>query len=719
MLSPDVDTPPLRRWPPNAFKFEPAHGYFVRLAARNSAHSVRVFADSVGLNGRDFDIRELLHFCRQFPITNMDELIASTPIIRGTTVKFNGQKVPRRMWSLRQPRVCGACIGEARYYRNWWDLVVIGRCPIHDRPLVEGAYSSKLAWWYPAVGITPEGYDLAISGGQSSEAIRESWDAYVLGRMGVLSSFPVPFLDESEIYEVISVVELLGKAAMLGFRTKAPGRLADIDRHQALSVGFNAFRGGEDGLVGLIEKYARSRPCQLDSKNGSAGLESFLGWLVKAEKGIPPSTARKKVSEAMRLVAGGHGIGYKRGRGSASTLVPNERPTALKPLARTLDISHRRLRVIAKRLGLLRRKTSRGVYHSFGSEDISLIKSTLADLVCLKDARRMTGLSSKKFKQFCKAKGLVAFAYAGTAQALFRRTEIEKCVSAPWDDGDGLVQSPSLYRLRRAPAIQGLGLSVAGSILGVRPTVVSSLIADGYLKPVALSQVGADKAGVEEKGFLAFSTRYARASLYFDGNAQRSSRCIDQLRKLGVERIPLSFTGTSFVERQEVRQLLGLTFDPDDPRSCPAVNFWNAMRVWLNQVQSPTLVYPDYGANAAKLWSADFRSRALAILEPTTSRVHFDFHCDSGSRRGRLFRDQFERIRHEWPNAQIFDGDDSYRAIDSRCGLTLTAKDNWPEFFRWIELRMKLLRSVFSRGADRRTAAITYMKAPRIEQAAI
>ncbi|MBV9570791.1 MAG: TniQ family protein [Alphaproteobacteria bacterium] len=706
---------PLRRWPEEAFEQEPAHGFFVRLAQRNGAHSTRVFADSFGLNGRDFDLRELLSFCQAFPVRNIDRVAAATPRCGGSFIHLNGQKFRKRTdWSLLHPRVCGACLGESRYYRNWWDLIVIGRCPIHDQPLINGSPSSNLAWWYPAIGVTPEGHDLAIAAPGHNQTIRPSWDAYLLGRIGILPPVSVPLLDCCELYEVITAAELLGKAALFGFGRKAPGRLKDVIRYHALSAGFSAFREGNQGVVALIEEYARSPTSGIHNRNHNASLESFFGWLIKAEKCLRPSIARTHISEAMRLIAGAHGIGCRRGR--KSSYASQVSPTALKPLAKHLGIPKKRLLAIAKKIGLLRKRTGRGIYHSFGSEDISLIRSTLADLICLRDAIHLTGLSAKKFKQFCKAKGIGAFAYPGTAQALFRRTEIEKCISASCDAGDGSLQSPSLYRRRRPPTIQGLSLSVAASILGVRPVVVSALIADGYLNLVDLSQASAGTAGVEETQFLAFSTRYARASLYFEGNAQTSSRCIDQLRKLGVERIPLSFTGTSFVERQEVRKALGLTLDPDDRRVCPAAEFWNQMRVWIKQAQSPTLVYPDYGADSAKLWSGDFRTRALVILEPTISRVRIEFHSTSGSRRGRLFRDHLERIRREWSNSEIFEGHDSYCATDSHYGLSLTATDNWPELFRWIELRMKLLRSVFSRGAECSSAVVSRAKSPRVSQ---
>src|SRR6185503_14148696 len=96
------------------------------------------------------------------------------------------------------------------------------RCPIHDRPLERGVGPQKLAWWYPEIGITPEGSDLAIKQAPQEDVPRNSWDAYVLGRMGVIPQIRVSSLDESEMFEVIAAVELLGRAAIFHFGTVAP-----------------------------------------------------------------------------------------------------------------------------------------------------------------------------------------------------------------------------------------------------------------------------------------------------------------------------------------------------------------------------------------------------------------------------------------------------------------------------------------------------------------
>lgn len=67
MPSPLIEFP-LPAWPREAFPFEPAHGYFRRLAVANAQVSVRTLGSYVGVNGRNFDREELLEFCsRAFP----------------------------------------------------------------------------------------------------------------------------------------------------------------------------------------------------------------------------------------------------------------------------------------------------------------------------------------------------------------------------------------------------------------------------------------------------------------------------------------------------------------------------------------------------------------------------------------------------------------------------------------------------------------------------
>lgn len=86
---------PLPSWPREAYPFEPAHGYFRRLAAANAQVSVRTLGSYVGVNGRNFDREELLEFCSRFPSKGIENLQRSTPQIEGSLVIMNGEIISR------------------------------------------------------------------------------------------------------------------------------------------------------------------------------------------------------------------------------------------------------------------------------------------------------------------------------------------------------------------------------------------------------------------------------------------------------------------------------------------------------------------------------------------------------------------------------------------------------------------------------------------------
>lgn len=414
--------PPLPRWEAEAFESEPAHGYFVRLAARNGAHSTRVFADSVGLNGRDFELREMLSFCLRFPISNKERLCAATPTTEQTLLRLNGQQF-RKMtdWSLRQPRVCAACLGEARYYRNWWDLRVLGRCPFHDRPLQSGTASSLLAWWYPAVGVTPQGHDLAIGNCRRAQEVRPSWDAYVLGRMGLTPAHPLPVLDECELHEAIGAAEFLGKVASFDMDRRPPRRISSNDhkRYQLICLGFSAFARGSSGVRELFERCLERRNGATASSHGPSPVDLY-GWVLGAARNLPETVARDFILQTIGLLTHARGVEH-RGIKKGSKLIGSGR-IALAPLARELSMSKDRLRAIAGACNILRRESNKGRHHSFDPVEVAAIKDVLADLVSIKEARALLGVGRRRFAALRSSGAVVPFLNDGNANVVFRKS---------------------------------------------------------------------------------------------------------------------------------------------------------------------------------------------------------------------------------------------------------------------------------------------------------
>lgn len=104
--------PPVARWGIEPRQDEPAHGYFLRLAALNGQQSIRPFAMALGINCRNIKPQEILGFCEELPIGNLDALRESTPVLdeRGY-VHIRGERLRRgRDWSVRNRRYCPECL---------------------------------------------------------------------------------------------------------------------------------------------------------------------------------------------------------------------------------------------------------------------------------------------------------------------------------------------------------------------------------------------------------------------------------------------------------------------------------------------------------------------------------------------------------------------------------------------------------------------------------
>ena len=103
----------LSDWPREAYPFEPAHGFFRRLARVNGQQSARVLAGLVGVRGRNVVPEEMLSFVTQFPVRNIENMARFEPTACGTGFVLNGEKLGRLDYSIRRPRYCAHCLRES------------------------------------------------------------------------------------------------------------------------------------------------------------------------------------------------------------------------------------------------------------------------------------------------------------------------------------------------------------------------------------------------------------------------------------------------------------------------------------------------------------------------------------------------------------------------------------------------------------------------------
>jgi len=385
--------PPVRAWPPEVYPQEPAHGYFVRLASRNGAQSTKVFADSVGLNGRNPDPAELLDFCSRFPLRGLDFMTHGSPRIEGSYLYMNGQKFnTKRDWSMVAPRVCAACIGEKRYYRNWWDLTVLSFCPVHGRPLIAGTDQARLRWWCPEVGITTDGQDLASDGTSRVTDVPRSWDSYVLGRMGVTDPFSSSLIDNLDLCDVIDLAELIGRADRSGWSIKTPHRLPyrSALRCAALAVGFEILNAGEGSINSFLHRYLETRDESLATK-----ADGYYGWIAGCHRQLAEGPGKELFRKCMNTVASDNGVYRRTGRAAA---VEGSCRVTLRELAFRLELTPVVLRRVAIGLGLTTDNRDRWLRHWFDHDAVQFITRYVKDLLPLDKSAELLAISVEELR---------------------------------------------------------------------------------------------------------------------------------------------------------------------------------------------------------------------------------------------------------------------------------------------------------------------------------
>ncbi|WP_313008610.1 TniQ family protein [Brevundimonas vesicularis] len=389
MPSPLIEFP-LPAWPREAFPFEPAHGYFRRLAVANAQVSVRTLGSYVGVNGRNFDREELLEFCSRFPSVGIENLKRFTPKIEGPLVIMNGELISRKKdYNPYHPRACPSCLRETYYYRNWFDLSAAGFCPIHGEPLCDFNAGERMAWWQASLGqpVTLRCSTGAPDGGPRSL----DWERYVLGRMGVVEPHPNAILDAFTLADVIAGCVLLGTDRIACAASSAERRA--VRRHDAAAAGFACLREGVDGvrtfLVAKAEQAART-----DGWRGTT-VDGSFGWVASAIKRNLSSGIGDLCVSGLNAAIDQLSL-YSR----SSRLDPETKAASnltLTDLADRPGPPRRKVRLIAHKMGLVPTARTGSQTYWFAPAHVEAFEKLLADLVCRKHAAAALGLSGTAF----------------------------------------------------------------------------------------------------------------------------------------------------------------------------------------------------------------------------------------------------------------------------------------------------------------------------------
>jgi excisionase family DNA binding protein len=345
----------------------------------------------MGLDGRFLKHDDLLEFCSRFPTRRLELLAAAAPELNGATVRINGQVFGQKFdWSLRTPRVCPACIAENRYFRNWFDLSVIDHCPLHGLQLCHGLGTDRLAWWYPKVGVTPSGLDLARAAPRCAPG-DHPWEWYVLGRMGVMAGCAVPLLDDLPMKDVIAVSQIVGLISQVGWRKEGGAKRgqSSAERIAAIIRGFDVIRGGMRSLECELENFAALSGIVQNPNVITFGYNRLWGWLHEAIDQLPESSIVNVIKNLMNMIARSYGV-YNRKRPLKQ---PGSSPAHLNELAKQLGIGSNKLREIAAKLGMIEPHPYKHKCYSFSKDQITELSNSIESLLRVDQAAIYLGIS--------------------------------------------------------------------------------------------------------------------------------------------------------------------------------------------------------------------------------------------------------------------------------------------------------------------------------------
>ncbi|MGA0594268.1 TniQ family protein [Enterovirga sp. CN4-39] len=613
--------PPLPQWD-KPKPGEPAHGYVVRLGALNRRPSVSVMLASHGLNGISLQPAECLAFAKSFPIQGRDELAQATPVVFPNRVTIMGQEVRRKHWQLLRRRFCPACLAEQAYHRAWWDLPSFARCPYHDLDLEWRDPSGRpLPWWSPSFTHGPTGKGILRFGIPRNQRPTPSFEAYLLGRLGVEEVVPVPLLDAlPTLGEAIEMVEFMGRIVLGGTDRRRPtvDATPGFELGTVMKAGYPVTTAGRDGVLELLRGVADHRA----RMRAGRGRGASFGWIDQLRE-EEDSAHRSLVDELLLQVV------VERGQFSTATSQAWRRGVegwlSVPRLAQELGITEIRLRRIAEKLGIHERQfgSARSRYRAFSPEQAEQVRSTLRRLVGRDEAAALLGVTRSCFDALVANGDISVFCIIGKfgsrdrfdpeelarfADGILRHaTRIETappetvrfgllnrtCKTNPSHVlgpmvrsygpilvrvgdklGDLLVAQPRRHALRTSgqtsaaraalAKLPGLGRYQAATLYGDRVHVIDALCEQGEIEAVASERKAWRRLSAESVEAVCRS--WAPTTLYAEVPELAGRHVPSQLRARGVRLLDLPLSdgsSTVAVNRASARKVLRLPCDPD------------------------------------------------------------------------------------------------------------------------------------------------------------
>lgn len=420
---------PFSRWHLKPKLAEPSYSYFARLVADEGEASVRQYAESVGINGRNMIPTDILGVLKRLPLAepHIKNLTLSTPIRTGNFYEVNHQSLRHRQFSHRYRRYCAQCLAESPYHRVYWDVVSFVVCPKHATQIQEDVNGKKLGWWYSDLERSPSGDVLSKKATTDEDfAAHYPFHSMIMNRLTPGYAKDDPLADKAlwEVIEASSEIAAMIQSPVLHRRAASP----DPEYGYALLV------SGPDAILEAFRDwFLRAMPEEHRRVMSAHSINSLSGaWSTKNGNSLGPFV-RDMMINAFSSVG-------KLRRKRKSISVDGRHDRTLSQTAQELGVDYRALSKLIRSQNLLPNARWDHQTHYIDEKAFQNIKDTLDDLMPLNKTFPLTGIPAHEFRLLAKD-GLitehVGLSRNSSKSPHYSRRRIIELVEAAWAACEG------------------------------------------------------------------------------------------------------------------------------------------------------------------------------------------------------------------------------------------------------------------------------------------
>lgn len=547
----------------------------VRLAARAGRRDVAAFARDFGLDvldvARGMADERLAEFAR-FEFANVErsspeQLSQKEFLFGGEALKLafhwkgvGGRQDHRRFCAgciqsdLAEGRQIGSSPKQCAYVRNWWNVMLVRTCPQHLLLLSDACLHCRspigdLSWpmeLCPTCSrqVLPDPTHMVPE--SSVEA-----DRYLLGRLGVMETMSVPFLDALPLSDASELIWRLGLAriALEGSALPLSKRSASITAHAA-SIGLGICRRGADGIRDLFGEMLDERPKGSISEPSHV-YGSLYVWLsrpddhvdgVKGHVALLRTMLRDHAMSEVPMMTDDDLFGEK---------ASGSRYTTVRAAANHIALNQKTFTKRATSLGLFSDRDRR--LHRFERSSIAIVGTSRAGSVALKDVGPRLGISYKLASRIVRSGVIPIEGSLSIGARLFVSEEILKDFRTRCGMHRPVVELPG----RRFATIGSRRIDTLSALVAIHEGRMDTL---GPTRSGDLLSLAVDLTIAEAKGFRIGTDGRVRidplADCFNDGTRERYSR-----RLKGTEKALAIATGGTLLPVRDVRRDLKVRAD--------------------------------------------------------------------------------------------------------------------------------------------------------------